>query len=120
MAGDPPDARGHRPYTLNDEEKETAGAEGRSGPGQRPEVGEEALPPTRATALPRAVRRGWRGDLEVDVHDATGERIYHETITGYRAATERTLDLSDRAGRHLFPGGAARTARAGQEARQKQ
>ncbi|MCB9194452.1 MAG: PDZ domain-containing protein [Flavobacteriales bacterium] len=36
-----------------------------------------------------------RGDLMVDVHDATGERVYHETITGFKGHYERTLDLSD-------------------------
>lgn len=38
-----------------------------------------------------------RGDLMVDVHDAKGERIYHETITGFKGNYERTLDMSDRA-----------------------
>lgn len=36
-----------------------------------------------------------RGDLNVDVHDATGERVYHETITGFKGHYERVLDLSD-------------------------
>ncbi len=38
-----------------------------------------------------------RGDLNVDIHDAGGERIYHETITGFKGRYERTLDLSDQA-----------------------
>jgi len=37
-----------------------------------------------------------RGDLNVDVHDASGERVYHETITGFKGRYERTLDLSDK------------------------
>lgn len=36
-----------------------------------------------------------RGDLNVDVHDANGERVYHETITGFKGHYERMLDLSD-------------------------
>ncbi len=36
-----------------------------------------------------------RGDLTVDVHNATGERVYHETITGFKGNYERLLDLSD-------------------------
>ncbi len=36
-----------------------------------------------------------RGDLTVDVHNATGERVYHETITGFKGSYERMLDLSD-------------------------
>lgn len=43
-----------------------------------------------------------RGDLEVDVHDVQGERIYHETITGFKGRYERTLDLSDRANGTYF------------------
>lgn len=38
-----------------------------------------------------------RGDLVVDVHNAQGDRIYHETITGFKGRYERTLDLSDQA-----------------------
>lgn len=37
-----------------------------------------------------------RGDLTVDVHDASGERIYQERIIGFKGRYERTLDLSDR------------------------
>ena len=36
-----------------------------------------------------------RGDLNVDVHDAKGERVYQEKITGFKGRYERTLDLSD-------------------------
>ena len=36
-----------------------------------------------------------RGDLAVSVHDARGERVYHEAITGSKGAYERLLDLSD-------------------------
>jgi hypothetical protein len=36
-----------------------------------------------------------RGDLSVDVHNVTGERVYHETITGFKGSYERMLDLSD-------------------------
>jgi hypothetical protein len=36
-----------------------------------------------------------RGDLTVDVHNATGERVYHETITGFKGNYERLLDLTD-------------------------
>ena len=36
-----------------------------------------------------------RGDLAVSVHDARGERVYHETITGFKGSYERLLDLSD-------------------------
>ena len=38
-----------------------------------------------------------RGDLNVDVHDAKGERVYQERIVGFRGRYERTLDLSDQA-----------------------
>jgi len=43
-----------------------------------------------------------RGDLNVDVHDAGGERIYHETITGFKGNYARTLDMSDRAAGTYF------------------
>jgi len=36
-----------------------------------------------------------RGDLTVDVHNAAGERVYHETITGFKGNYERLLDLGD-------------------------
>lgn len=38
-----------------------------------------------------------RGDLSVDVHNAAGERVYHETISGFKGNYERVLDLSDQA-----------------------
>ena len=38
-----------------------------------------------------------RGDLTVDVHDANGDRLYHETITGFKGHYARSLDMSDRA-----------------------
>ncbi len=37
-----------------------------------------------------------RGDLTVDVHDAKGERIYHESISGFKGSYQRTLDMTDR------------------------
>ena len=37
-----------------------------------------------------------RGDLNVDVHDANGDRVYHESITGFKGNYERVLDMSDR------------------------
>jgi hypothetical protein len=43
-----------------------------------------------------------RGDLHVDVHDATGERVYQEKITGFKGRYERTLDLSDKASGNYF------------------
>ncbi len=43
-----------------------------------------------------------RGDLNVDIHDATGERVYHETISGFKGNYDRTLDMSDRAGGNYF------------------
>jgi len=43
-----------------------------------------------------------RGDLQVVVHDAAGERVYQETITGYKGRYERTLDLSDKANGNYF------------------
>lgn len=38
-----------------------------------------------------------RGDLNVNVHDATGEKVYEEKITGFKGRYERTLDLTDKA-----------------------
>lgn len=38
-----------------------------------------------------------RGDLFVNVHDAKGEKVYEERITGFKGRYERTLDLSDKA-----------------------
>jgi membrane-associated protease RseP (regulator of RpoE activity) len=38
-----------------------------------------------------------KGDLFVNVHDATGERVYEERITGFKGRYERTLDLTDKA-----------------------
>ncbi|MEZ4739612.1 MAG: PDZ domain-containing protein [Flavobacteriales bacterium] len=37
------------------------------------------------------------GDLFVNVHDATGEKVYEERITGFKGRYERTLDLTDKA-----------------------
>ncbi|HRD53813.1 MAG TPA: PDZ domain-containing protein [Flavobacteriales bacterium] len=38
-----------------------------------------------------------RADLNVDVHNAKGERVYQEHIVGFKGRYERTLDLSDQA-----------------------
>ena len=38
-----------------------------------------------------------KGDLFVNVHDASGERVYEECITGFKGRYERTLDLTDKA-----------------------
>ena len=43
-----------------------------------------------------------RGDLMVDVHDASGEKVYQERIIGFKGRYERTLDLSDRSGGSYF------------------
>lgn len=37
-----------------------------------------------------------RGDLNVDIHNAAGERVYHETISGFKGRYERVIDMSDR------------------------
>jgi hypothetical protein len=37
-----------------------------------------------------------RGDLFVNVHDAKGDRVYEERITGFKGRYERTLDLTDK------------------------
>lgn len=37
-----------------------------------------------------------RGDLSVDMHDAKGERVYHESITGFKGNYQRVIDWSDR------------------------
>ena len=37
-----------------------------------------------------------RGDLNVDIHNAAGERIYHETISGFKGRYERVIDMTDR------------------------
>lgn len=38
-----------------------------------------------------------KGDLNVDVHDSKGERVYHESISDYEGDYERTLNLSTKA-----------------------
>ena len=38
-----------------------------------------------------------KGDLNVDVHDSRGERVYHESISDYEGQYERTLNLSSKA-----------------------
>ncbi len=43
-----------------------------------------------------------RSDLMVDVHDASGEKVYQERIIGFKGRYERTLDLSDRSGGSYF------------------
>ncbi len=43
-----------------------------------------------------------RGDLNVDVHDANGDRVYHESISGFKGNYERVLDMSDRANGTYF------------------
>ena len=85
-------------YTLNDEEKELLEQKGAVDLDNALEVGEMKLFPNPSDGFFRVqFDVAERGDLEVDVHDANGERIYHETITGYKGRYERTLDLSDRA-----------------------
>ncbi|HQW05446.1 MAG TPA: PDZ domain-containing protein [Flavobacteriales bacterium] len=37
------------------------------------------------------------GDLFVNVHDNTGNKVYEERITGFKGRYERTLDLTDKA-----------------------
>ncbi len=36
-----------------------------------------------------------RADLAVEVHNAKGERVYQERLTGFKGRYERTLDLTD-------------------------
>lgn len=43
-----------------------------------------------------------RGDLNVDVHDANGDRVYHESITGFKGNYQRVVDMSDRANGTYF------------------
>lgn len=43
-----------------------------------------------------------RGDLNVDVHDGNGDRVYHESISGFKGNYERVLDMSDRANGTYF------------------
>lgn len=43
-----------------------------------------------------------KGDLRVDVHDATGAAVYQERITAFKGRYERTLDLTDRATGNYF------------------
>lgn len=38
-----------------------------------------------------------KGDLFVNVHDAKGQKVYEERISGFKGRYERTLDLSDKA-----------------------
>ena len=38
-----------------------------------------------------------RGDLAVDLHNAAGERVYHETITDFSGSYDRTIDLGGKA-----------------------
>lgn len=38
-----------------------------------------------------------KGDLFVNVHDAKGEKVYEERISGFKGRYERTLDLTDKA-----------------------
>ena len=85
-------------YTLNDAEKELLEEKGAVDLDNALDVGEVKLFPNPSDGFFRVqFDVAERGDLEVDVHDATGERIYHETISGYKGRYERTLDLSDRA-----------------------
>ncbi len=43
-----------------------------------------------------------KGDLNVDVHDSKGERVYHESISDYEGQYERTLNLSSKADGSYF------------------
>ncbi|HEY0978646.1 MAG TPA: PDZ domain-containing protein [Flavobacteriales bacterium] len=54
-----------------------------------------------------------RADLTVDLHNAQGERVYHETISGFKGNYDRLLDLEDQADGTYFlvigQGGKTRT-----------
>ncbi len=43
-----------------------------------------------------------RGDLRVLLHDATGERVYEESIMGFQGRYERAIDISDKAAGSYF------------------
>lgn len=43
-----------------------------------------------------------RADLNVDLHNAQGERVYHETISGFKGHYDRVLDLEDQAAGTYF------------------
>ena len=90
-------------YTLSPEETELLKKSGVSGLENELKVTDLQLFPNPSNGFFRIQYDvPDRGDLVVDVHNASGERVYHETITGFKGRYERTLDLSDTANGTYF------------------
>jgi hypothetical protein len=90
-------------YTLSKEESELLRSKGVTALDNALDLPDLRLFPNPGDGFFRiAFEAPERGDLNVDVHDATGERVYHETISGFKGRYERTLDLSDRANGAYF------------------
>lgn len=88
---------------LTEEEKALLRAKGVAGLDQELKLEDLRVFPNPATD------RVWlrftaadRGDLRVLLHDATGERVYEESITGFQGRYERAIDLSDKASGSYF------------------
>ena len=90
-------------YTLSPEETELLKKSGVSGLENELKVTDLQLFPNPSNGFFRIQYDvPDRGDLVVDVHNTSGERVYHETITGFKGRYERTLDLSDTANGTYF------------------
>ncbi len=88
---------------LTDEERSLLKNKGVTGLESEPDLGELNIFPNPSTGFYQItfdVKE--RADVEVDVHDASGERVYQEKITGFKGKYERTLDLSDKASGSYF------------------
>lgn len=83
---------------VSPEERALLERKGVSGLDRSPDLGDLRCAPNPSDGFYRIqFDVAERGELVVDVHNAQGDRIYHETITGFKGRYERTLDLSDQA-----------------------
>lgn len=88
---------------LSPEEKEVLRAQGVTGLENELQLGDLRAFPNPSNGFFRLqFELPERGDLSVDVHNAKGERVYQERITGFKGRYERTLDLSDQATGNYF------------------
>ncbi len=88
---------------LTDEEKKLLEQKGVKGLDNELDLGDLRIFPNPSNGFYRIqFDVAEKGDLTVDVHDASGERVYQEKITGFKGRYERTLDLSDRASGNYF------------------
>ncbi len=88
---------------LSDEEKALLSSKGVDGLDKTLDLGNLRAFPNPSNGFYRLqFELPQRGDLNVDVLDAKGDRVYQERIIGFKGRYERTLDLTDQATGNYF------------------